>query len=250
MRRAHLVALVNPPTSQYAANWSNPLSRSDWLRGTFYGDLGRLLERGCFDMVFLADALAVPEDADGEIATTLRTGGKGAIYLDPIVGLSHIAAVTTHLGLGATVSTTFQPPFSIARSLLSLDQLSGGRAAWNIVTSTTDAEARNYGLPSIPGRDERYDRADEVVQSVIDLWEGWDPHALRRDAASGIFADPAAVHRAPRGTAAHRCRAARWPSRAARRTGRCSCRPVPRRAGWSSPRAGPRWCSPPVARRR
>ncbi|WP_213817051.1 NtaA/DmoA family FMN-dependent monooxygenase [Glaciihabitans sp. dw_435] len=197
MRQARLVALVNPPTSQYAANWSNPLTRADWLRGSFYTDLGRLLERGRFDMVFLADALAVPEDADGEIATTLRTGGKGAIYLDPIVGLSHIAAVTTHLGLGATVSTTFQHPFSIARSLLSLDQLSGGRAAWNIVTSTTDAEARNHGLQAIPDRAARYDRADEVVQSVIDLWEGWEPDALRLDTAGRVFADPARVHRAP-----------------------------------------------------
>jgi FMN-dependent oxidoreductase (nitrilotriacetate monooxygenase family) len=198
VKQARLVALVNPPTSQYAANWSNPLSRSDWLRGSFWGDLGRLLERGRFDMVFLADALAVPEDADGEIATTLRTGGKGAIYLDPIVGLSHIAAATTHLGLGATVSTTFQHPFTIARSLLSLDQLSGGRLAWNIVTSTTDAEARNHGLPAIPDKAARYDRADEVVQAVIDLWEGWEPDALRLDPAAGIFADPDRVHRAPR----------------------------------------------------
>ena len=197
MRRAHLVALANPPTSQYAGNWGNPLSRADWLRGSFYADLGRLLERGRFDMVFLADALAVPEDAEGEFATTLRTGGKGAIYLDPIVGLSHIAAATTHLGLGATVSTTFHPSFSIARSLLSLDQLSGGRAAWNIVTSTTDAEARNYGLLRIPDRVARYDRADEVVQSVIDLWESWEPDALRLDAVGRVFADPERVHRAP-----------------------------------------------------
>jgi FMN-dependent oxidoreductase (nitrilotriacetate monooxygenase family) len=197
MRQARLVALANPPTSQYAANWSNPLTRSDWLRGSFYADLGRLLERGRFDMVFLADALAVPEDADGEIATTLRTGGKGAIYLDPVVALSHIAAVTTHLGLGATVSTTFQHPFSVARSLLSLDQLSGGRAAWNIVTSTTDAEARNHGVPAIPERSARYDLADEVVQSVIDLWESWESDALRLDAAGRVFADPDRVHRAP-----------------------------------------------------
>jgi FMN-dependent oxidoreductase (nitrilotriacetate monooxygenase family) len=197
MRHARLVALVNPPTSQYAANWSNPLSRSDWLSGSFYTDLGRLLERGSFDMVFLADALAIPEDSEGEIATTLRTGGKGAIYLDPLVGLSHIAAVTTHLGLGATVSTTFQPPFSIARSLLSLDHLSGGRVAWNVVTSTTDAEARNYGMSAIPDRASRYDDADDVVQTVVDLWESWEPGALLLDTVAGVFADPGRVHRVP-----------------------------------------------------
>jgi FMN-dependent oxidoreductase (nitrilotriacetate monooxygenase family) len=197
MRQAHLVALVNPPTSQYAANWSKPLSRSDWLRGSFYTDLGRLLERGRFDMVFLADALAIPEDSEGEIDTTLRTGGKGAIYLDPMIGLSHIAAATTHLGLGATISTTFQPSFSIARSLLSLDHLSGGRVAWNIVTSTTDAEARNYGMPAIPDRTARYDHADAVVQTVVDLWESWEPGALLLDAVGNVFADPAKVHRTP-----------------------------------------------------
>ena len=198
MKRARLVALVNPPTSQYSGNWSTPLSRSDWLQGSFYTDLGRLLERGCFDMVFLADALAIPEDANGDIATTLRTGGKGAIYLDPIVGLSHIAAATTHLGLGATVSTTFQPPFSIARSLLSLDHLSGGRVAWNIVTSTTDAEAQNFGRDRIPDRVARYNYADEVVQSVLDLWDGWEPDALTLDADQRLFADPSKVRRAPR----------------------------------------------------
>lgn len=141
----HLVAMVNPPTSQYAENWRHPLSRQDWLSTGFYMDLARTLERGCFDMLFLPDALAVPEDHSGSYETTLRTGGKGSIYLDPVVTLAAAAAATTHLGLGATVSTTFNPAYMIARRLLTLDHLSGGRAAWNIVTSTTDAEARNLG---------------------------------------------------------------------------------------------------------
>src|SRR5690606_21214591 len=128
-RQMHLVGMVNPPTSQYAENWRDPLGRSDWLSGRFYTDLARTLERGCFDMIFFADALAVPEDGDGDYGTTLRTAGKGSIYLDPITTISLAAGATTHIGLGATVSTSFVPPYAIARQLLSVDHLSGGRVA-------------------------------------------------------------------------------------------------------------------------
>ncbi|MGO1542827.1 MAG: NtaA/DmoA family FMN-dependent monooxygenase [Gulosibacter sp.] len=191
----HLVAMVNPPTSQYAVNWRNPLGREDWLSSRFYTDLARMLERGKFDMMFFADALAVPEDREGDYGTTLQTAGKGSIYLDPITTISLAAAVTNHIGLGATVSTSFLPPYTIARQLLSVDHLSGGRAAWNIVTSTTDAEARNMGHDGIASPGERYDNADAVVQTVVDLWRSWEPDALIRDRESGTFADPARVHR-------------------------------------------------------
>jgi len=196
-RRIHLVGMVNPPTSQYAENWRNPLGRADWLRGEFYADLGRTLERGLFDMIFLADALAVPEDADGDYAVTLETGGKGSIYLDPISLVSLIAGATSRIGLGATVSTGFAPAYTIARQLLTVDQLSGGRAAWNIVTSTTDAEARNHGRERIAAPAERYDAADHVVQTVIDLWRSWDADALLLDRDGRRFADAGAVHRVP-----------------------------------------------------
>lgn len=192
-----LVAMVQAPTSQYAENWRHPLARTDWLDARFYTDLARTLERGCFDMMFLPDALAVPEDHAGDYATTVRTGGKGAIYLDPVVVASVAAAATTHLGLGATMSTTFVPPYAIARTMLSLDHLSGGRMAWNIVTSTTDAEARNLGLPAMPPKGERYDHADRVVQAVLDLWETWAPDALVLDADARLFADPSRIHRVP-----------------------------------------------------
>lgn len=194
-RRMHLVGMVNPPTSQYAENWRNPVGRHDWLSGRFFTDLARTLERGCFDMIFFADALAVPEDAHGDYATTLRTAGKGSIYFDPIATTSHVAAVTSRIGLGATVSTSFVPPYAIARQLLTVDHLSGGRAAWNIVTSTTDAEARNMGHDQIAAPADRYDQADDVVRTVVDLWRSWAPGALVNDPRAGLFADPASVHR-------------------------------------------------------
>lgn len=193
----HLVAMVNPPTSQYSENWRHPLSRQDWLSAEFYLDLGRTLERGCFDMLFLPDALAVPEDHTGDYGTTLRTGGKGAIYLDPMITLALVSGATTHLGLGATISTTFTPAYTIARNLLSLDHLSGGRVAWNIVTSTTDAEARNFGLDAIPTKADRYDNADNVVQTVLDLWNTWQLDALTMNAPRRQFADPSRVSRIP-----------------------------------------------------
>lgn len=193
----NLVAMVTAPTSQYAENWRHPLARTDWLTARFYTDLARTLERGCFDMMFMADALAVPEDAAGSYATTVRTGGKGTIYLDPAVVVSVAAAATTHLGLGATMSTTFLPPYQIARTMLSLDHLSGGRIAWNVVTSTADAEARNMGLSAMPSKTERYDHADRVVRTVLDLWQTWAPDALVLDADNRVFADPRRIGRIP-----------------------------------------------------
>jgi FMN-dependent oxidoreductase (nitrilotriacetate monooxygenase family) len=127
----------------------------------------------------------------------VRTGGKGSIYLDPVVIASVAAAVTTHLGVGATMSTTFVPSYAIARTMLSLDHLSGGRTAWNIVTSTTDAEAHNLGLPAMPPKDERYDHADRVVRTVLDLWDTWAPDALVLDGDARVFADPSRVGRVP-----------------------------------------------------
>lgn len=196
-RSMHLVGMVNPPTSQYAENWRNPLGRADWLSGRFYQDLGRTLERGFFDMIFFADALAIPEDGAGDYATSLRTAGKGSIYLDPVTTIAHVAGATRHIGLGATVSTSFVPPYAIARQLLSVDHLSGGRVAWNIVTSTTNAEARNMGHVGIAAPGERYDRADRVVETVTALWNSWEPDALVHDRDSGLFADPELVRRVP-----------------------------------------------------
>lgn len=191
----NLVAMITAPTSQYAQNWRHPLSRDDWLGASFYSDLARTLERGCFDMMFMADALAIPEDDNGDFATTVRTGGKGTIYFDPVVIASFAAAATTYLGVGATASTTFLRPYQIARTMLSLDHLSGGRVAWNIVTSTSNAEARNMGFDAMPSKEERYDLGDHVVQTVVDLWHTWADGALVTDRDNRVFADPERIDR-------------------------------------------------------
>ena len=105
-----------------------------------------------------------------------------------------MAAVTSHLGLGATLSTSFHTAYHLARWLASLDALSKGRVAWNVVTSATDLEARNAGLDELPPRDLRYDRADEVLEACFALWNSWDADALVRDKQAGIMSDPTKVH--------------------------------------------------------
>lgn len=189
--------MVNPPTQRYAEAWRHPDSGREWLRASSYVSIARLLERGGFDLMFMPDALAVPEDALGDVATTLASGGKGSVTLDPITVLSAVAGATSRIGLGATVSTSFLPPYAIARTLASLDHLSEGRVAWNIVTSTTDAEARNMGLERIAPKAERYDRADRVVTQVLELMRTWHADAMVQDVGSGLFADPSLVARTP-----------------------------------------------------
>ena len=130
-----------------------------------------------------------------------------------------MARVTRHLGLGNTISTTFNQPYQIARSLGSLDLLSRGRAAWNVVTSATDYEARNCGMDGVPPKDDRYDRADDVLEACCALWDCWEPTRwcwIARAACSPTRARSATpTMSAPMSARAGRCR-----SRAARKVAR------------------------------
>ena len=146
-----------------------------------------------FDAGFFADTFGVPDVYGGNFRTYVERGGQIS-YIDPMLVLPLMARVTTHLGLGATLSTTFHPPYLLARMLASFDLLSGGRAAWNVVTSATDMEARNFGLDRLPAKDARYDHADEVLEACDALWNCWDEDALVLDRHSGVFADPDKVH--------------------------------------------------------
>ena len=125
----------------------------------------------------------------------LRYGALGALRLDPLVVLGLIAGATKHVGLACTVSTTYFEPFAVARSMATLDHLSGGRAAWNIVTSFQEAEARNFGRDEQLSRDRRYDRADEFMEVACALWGSWRDDALVRDRDTPLFADPSRIRR-------------------------------------------------------
>ncbi len=147
------------------------------------------LERGKFDAFFMADHLAVlnlPPDA-------LRRSHTVTSF-EPFTLLSYLAGVTEHLGLVATGSTTFDEPYHVARRFASLDHLSGGRAGWNIVTTSNPDAALNFGLDEHMEHGERYRRAREFYDVVTGLWDSWADDAFIRDVENGIFFDPDKLH--------------------------------------------------------
>ncbi len=147
------------------------------------------LERGRFDAFFMADHLAVlnmPIEALRRSAT--------ATSFEPLTLLSALAMVTQRIGLIATASTTFDEPYHIARRFASLDHISGGRAGWNVVTTSNPDAALNFGLTDHVEHDERYRRAREFHAVVTGLWDSWADDAWLRDQASGIFFDPDRMH--------------------------------------------------------
>ena len=170
-------------------------TRRRFLSLEHYVHIARTLERGCFDFLFFADRLAIADRYGSSHETGIRHGDQDATRMDPMPLLGALAAVTRHIGLGATRSTTYDAPFHIAREFATLDHLSGGRAAWNVVTSMNDGEALNFGAVPHLGHDERYDRADEFMEVAFKLWDSWDADALVLDRAGGLYAEPSRVHR-------------------------------------------------------
>jgi FMN-dependent oxidoreductase (nitrilotriacetate monooxygenase family) len=180
-------------TSVYAGSWRHPATEHGFLTAGYYQKLGRTLEDGCFDLMFFDDRLAMPGIYGGSVAEAVRWGAR-PVKLDLSIVLGVVAAATRSIGLGATYSTTYYPPFHVARTFATLDHLSGGRAAWNVVTSVNDSEAQNYGVREHLDHDARYDRADEFLRATTGLWDTWDDDALVLDRESGVFADPDKVH--------------------------------------------------------
>ncbi|GGF39598.1 monooxygenase [Aliidongia dinghuensis] len=194
-RQMHLVAyLKTGPTALHVGGWRHPeATLDDILQPSRYQHIARVLEEARFDGCFFADLFGLYDIHGGSYDAYVRRGGQIS-FLDPTVVLPVMAAATTHLGLGATLSTSFHTPYHLARWLGSLDAMSGGRVAWNVVTSATDLEAQNAGMDELPPREQRYDRADEVLEACMALWNSWDEDAFVLDKASGVLADPAKVH--------------------------------------------------------
>ena len=194
-RQMHLVAyLKTGPTALHVGGWRHPeATLDDILDASRYQHIARVLEAARFDGCFFADLFGLYDVHGGSFDAYVRRGGQIS-FLDPTVVLPVMAAATTHLGLGATLSTSVHTAYHLARWLASLDAMSGGRAAWNVVTSATDLEAQNAGLAELPPRDQRYDRADEMLEACFALWDGWEPDAFVLDKQAGVLADPAKVH--------------------------------------------------------
>src|SRR3954464_2997478 len=136
----------------------------------------------------------MPDLFGGDHAHTVATGIR-CVKMDPITILTVMGMATERLGLGATFSTTYFEPFHVARVFATLDLLTDGRAAWNIVTSMNDGEALNMGHTSHGEHDRRYDRADEFMEVVMGHWDAWEDGAIVADRTTGLFAHPDKVHR-------------------------------------------------------
>jgi FMN-dependent oxidoreductase (nitrilotriacetate monooxygenase family) len=150
------------------------------------------LERGGFDMLILEDSSMVPDVYGGSSEIYLKHAMM-APKLDPVPLVPYLAAATSKIGIVPTLTTTFYPPFLLARLMTTLDHLTKGRIGWNIVTSTSKLSAANYGM-ELPQHDERYDMADEFVELVCKLWESWEPGATVLDAESNTAFDGSKVH--------------------------------------------------------
>ncbi|WP_122410932.1 LLM class flavin-dependent oxidoreductase [Pseudomonas viridiflava] len=174
-------------TGHHVAAWRHPdVPANAGLDFKHYRHLAQVAEAAKFDALFVADSVAA---ATGDIASRMARSD----HFEPLTLLSALSAVTDHIGLIATATTTYNEPYHVARKFASLDHLSGGRAGWNLVTSDAAAEAQNFGRSEHVGHAERYNRAREFHQVVTGLWNSWADDAFTRDKASGQYYDPARV---------------------------------------------------------
>ena len=193
-REIHLLAyLKTGPTANHMGGWRHPESElNDLLEPSRYEHIARVLEAACFDGLFFADGLGLHDIYKGGFETRLEKGGQIS-FLDPMMVLPLMARATSHIGIGTTLSTTFHQPYNVARMLGSLDILTKGRVAWNVVTSTRNEEARNFGMEALPPRELRYDMADEFVEACFALWDCWGEDTLVLDKESGKLVDASKV---------------------------------------------------------
>lgn len=194
-KRMRLFALKQSTVGHTAIGlWRHPRSQAAEYRSLDYWvQTARTLEQGCFDGLFIADALGVLDVYGGSTEQTLRHGVQTPTD-DPLLLISALAGATSRLGFAVTVSTTYEQPYSFARKMTTLDHLSNGRIGWNIVTSALDSAARNLGLTTQIPHDERYVMAEEFMSVVYQLWESsWRDDAVVNDRAAGVFVDPSRV---------------------------------------------------------
>ena len=188
--------LAHSSVHQMPGMWRHPRDTSlEHKTIEYWQKLARVLENGKFDAIFLADAIGVNDVHGGSLDTAIRYGLRLPRH-DPWMLVPAMAAVTEHLGFGITGTLSYEEPYLFARKLSTLDHLTRGRIAWNIVTGYLESGAKAMGRTGMMGHDLRYDIADEFMDVVYKLWEGsWEDGALKADRATGMFSDPSKVHR-------------------------------------------------------
>ncbi len=176
--------------------WTHPDDRADSYNTLdYWTDLARILERGKFDALFLADVLGIYDVYHNSPATALEQAVQVPVN-DPLMPISAMAAVTQNLGFGVTCALSYELPYPFARRMSTLDHLTKGRIGWNIVTGYLDSAARGMGMPQQRDHDDRYDVAEDYVQATYKLWEAsWEDGAVLRDRQGRRFADASKIHR-------------------------------------------------------
>jgi FMN-dependent oxidoreductase (nitrilotriacetate monooxygenase family) len=175
--------------------WAHPRDRSWQYKDLeYWTDLAKILERGKFDGLFIADVLGIYDVYNGNGDAAIRQAAQVPVN-DPLQLIPPMALVTEHLGFGLTASLSFEHPYPFARRLSTLDHLTKGRAGWNIVTSYLQSGAKNLGQRAQTEHDARYDYAEEYLEVCYKLWEGsWEDGAILRDRARKVFSDPSKIH--------------------------------------------------------
>jgi len=180
--------------TQVETDWRNPTSRVNrhYPDVGLFEDLARIAERGMFDLIFFGDSTGIPNTWEGSIDAAVRRGVAWP-RLDMSPWITAMSRVTSHIGFGLTYASTFMHPFYVARLLNSLDHITNGRIAFNVITSQRRADAQNYGFDELMEHGQRYDRMEEFVHVCKALWASVDADAFVWDSKTGIVADPAKV---------------------------------------------------------
>ncbi|WP_180163227.1 LLM class flavin-dependent oxidoreductase [Acinetobacter sp. YH12069] len=190
-RQIKLGAFI-PTTSQHVAGWRHPESRpQDHLNIDYAIELAKTAERGLFDAYFLADGLSVRWSSAVEGEKGLDDKGVG---FEPVTLFAALSAVTQNIGFIATASTTYEDPYILARKFASLDHISKGRAAWNVVTTASADAAKNFNIQQHPEPKERYERADEFIEVTQKLWGSWEDDTFHYNKETGQFFDARKQH--------------------------------------------------------
>ncbi len=187
------LALFLSLSGSHLAGWRHPLAEyGDPFDIDRYTRLAAAAEAAKLDMIFIADKLSIDDIYGGTFDAAVKL--RPAIHPEPMTLLSALAMTTQRIGLGATVSTSYNEPYHAARMFASIDHFSGGRAAWNAVTSVNDGEARNFSRDLHLGHAERYEKAAEFIDVMKLLWDTWEEGAIAPDKAAARYSDPARIH--------------------------------------------------------
>jgi len=185
------IGAIISTTGGHVASWRHPECPADGaVNLQRYVEVARLAESAKLDFIFQADNLALK---DSRVSDLARTASSTLVW-DPVVLMTALAMVTERIGLVATVSSTYSEPYVVARQFAALDQVSNGRAGWNLVTSQQPIEARNFSRETLMPHEERYARAGEFADVVRGLWDSWEDDALIRNKEDGFYFDPDKLH--------------------------------------------------------